>query len=180
MKLIRPSDYRVMPWRNGGGTTTELFVDGGERFRLRASIADVRSSGPFSRFDGYDRHIMIVEGKGMTLSCGSHGDLELAPFSPRLFSGDWDVYGELDGGPVRDFNWIVDRARARSSLEVRVIDAPTPVRVPRGSTCVMHVFSGALREAGAGETIVAVEDLELAPSAPARVAFAWAHDHVAA
>ena len=164
-----------MPWRNGGGTTTELVVDPGERFRFRASIADVRDSGPFSRFEGYDRHIMIVEGQGMTLACGAHGDIELVPFAPRLFSGDWDVRGTLHSGPVRDFNWIVDRSRARSALEVRVLDALTPIHVADGSTCVIHVFSGSLREASAGETLVASEDVELTPTTQTRVALAWAH-----
>jgi len=175
MKHLRTKDYRVMPWRNGGGTTTELVVDPGDRFRFRASIADVRESGPFSRFDGYDRHIMIVEGGGMTLACGAHGDIELEPFVPRLFSGDWDVRGTLRDGPVRDFNWIVDRGAARSALEVRVLDARTAVQVPPGSTCVIHVFGGALREASAGETLVASEDVELTPTAETRVALAWAH-----
>ena len=166
-----------MPWRNGGGTTTELFVDSGERFRFRASIADVKTNGPFSRFEGYDRHIMIVLGEGMTLACGEHGDIELTPFAPRLFSGDWDVRGTLHAGPVRDFNWIVDRAQARSALEVRVLDAPTLVHVAPGSTCVIHVFSGSLRQASAGETLVASsEDLELTPNAETRVALAWAFE----
>lgn len=174
MKLLRSSDYRVMPWRNGGGITTELFVDSAERFRFRASIADVRTSGPFSRFEGYDRHIMIVEGEGMTLACGEHGDIDLAPFAPRMFSGDWDVHGTLRAGPVRDFNWIVDRAKARSALEVRVLEAPTPVHVASGSTCVIHVLSGALRQACAGETLVASEDIEITPEMETRVALAWA------
>jgi environmental stress-induced protein Ves len=165
-----------MPWRNGGGTTTELFVDSSERFRFRASIADVRDSGPFSRFEGYDRHIMIVEGKGMTLACGAHGDIALEPFVPKHFSGDWDVRGTLRDGPVRDFNWIVDRSAARSALEVRLLDARTTVHVPLGSTCVIHVFSGSLREADAGETLVVTEDIELGPTSLVRAAFAWAHD----
>jgi hypothetical protein len=175
MKLLRSTDYRVMPWRNGGGTTTELVIDPGERFRFRASIADVHESGPFSRFEGYDRHIMIIEGKGMMLACGAHGDIELEPFAPRSFSGDWDVHGTLRAGPVRDFNWIVDRSRTSSALDVRLLDARETVHVPPGSTCVVHVVSGSLREATAGETIVASDDVELTPTTDTRVAFAWAH-----
>ena len=175
MKLIRSSDHRVMPWRNGGGTTTELVVGPGERFLFRASIADVKASGPFSRFEGYDRHIMIVEGDGMTLACGAHGDIELAPFVPRTFSGDWSVHGTLRAGPVRDFNWIVDRARARSALEVRLLDAPTTLQILPSGTCVIHVFDGALREAAAGETLVASEDVALTPATETRVAIAWAY-----
>jgi environmental stress-induced protein Ves len=174
MKLLDSSHYRVMPWRNGGGTTTELLVDSSEPFRFRASIANVESSGPFSRFEGYDRHIMIVHGKGMTLECGAHGDIELEPFVPKLFSGDWDVRGTLRDGPVRDFNWIVLRTM-RSALEVRVLDARTKVEVPAGSTCVVHVFDGALREASAGETLVLEGDAVLTPEAQVRAAFAWAY-----
>ncbi|TIV74879.1 MAG: HutD family protein, partial [Mesorhizobium sp.] len=26
MRILRAADYRVMPWKNGGGTTTEIAV----------------------------------------------------------------------------------------------------------------------------------------------------------
>src|SRR4051794_3397588 len=109
LRRLTSSDYRRMPWRNGGGTTTELAIGllpdhlgDPERFLYRVSIADVAADGPFSRFEGYDRHIMLVSGAGMTIDCGAHGRLDLtAPFEPRAFSGDWDVTGTLVGGPVR-------------------------------------------------------------------------------
>ena len=43
-----------MPWRNGGGTTSEIVVEPGPggRFHFRLSIADVEASGPFSGFPG--------------------------------------------------------------------------------------------------------------------------------
>ncbi len=156
-----------MPWRNGGGTTTELVVEppsasasaSGERFHHRISIADVASDGPFSRFDGYDRFIMLVWGAGMTLDCGAHGRIELrAPFEPRAFSGDWDVVGTLVDGPVRDFNLMVDRTRATATLEVKVLDATSrsaAFSVVSGDVCIMHVVEGALEGADEGDTLVA-------------------------
>ena len=127
VRRLTPSDYRRMPWRNGGGTTTEIAIApegasvSGERFLHRVSIADVASDGPFSQFPGYDRHIMLLAGAGMTLDCGAHGRIELRRFEPQRFSGDWAVHGMLVGGPVRDFNLMVDRARATSSLVVESI-----------------------------------------------------------
>lgn len=173
MRRLVPAEYRVMPWRNGAGTTTEILVapEGGERFVHRVSVADVASDGPFSRFEGYDRHIMLLSGGGMTLNCGPHGVLDLrAPFVPQTFSGDWDVRGALVAGPVRDFNLIVDRARASSSLEVRVLGARQLLPCAPGSTCIVHVIDGALDAAGQGDTLVAEADCWLAPRGTARVA----------
>jgi environmental stress-induced protein Ves len=176
-----------MPWRNGGGTTTELVIEpasaglAGARFLYRVSIADVATDGPFSRFAGYDRHIMLLEGAGMTLDCGAHGRIALAaPFEPRSFSGDWDVAGALVAGAVRDFNVMVDRARASATLEVRSVDeagpGATPLSLPAapGGACIVHVIAGALADAAAGDTLVAdgteAHELRLAPVGAARVA----------
>lgn len=167
-----------MPWRNGGGTTTEITIapDGaalaGERFLYRVSIADVSADGPFSTFPGYDRHIMLLEGAGMTLDCGTRGLIELRPFEPRAFSGDWEVRGRLARGAVRDFNLMVDRARATSTLDVRVVSGPEEIACDRGNTCVVYVIDGSLASASEGETLVAEGPIELVPRTVARVAIA--------
>jgi uncharacterized protein len=180
MRHLTPRDYVSMPWRNGGGTTTELVISPdaasapGARFCYRVSIADVASDGPFSRFEGYDRHIMLVAGAGMTLDCGEHGQVELRErYEPRTFSGDWDVVGTLVGGAVRDFNLIVDRAAASSSLEVRMLTAPERVCGEPGTAWVVHVLEGALADAERGDALVADAPFELVPRGSARVALAW-------
>jgi len=175
MRRIVPAEYRQMPWRNGGGTTTEIVVvTEGERFVHRVSIADVASDGPFSRFDGYDRHIMLLAGRGMTLDAGGHGIIELRePLAPRVFSGDWAVVGTLVDGPVRDFNLIVDRARATASLGVCELADPATLAGASGTTCIVHVIDGHLEGAAAGDTLVADgEALALRPRGAARVAIA--------
>lgn len=167
-----------MPWRNGGGTTTEIAIApegaglAGERFLYRVSIADVSADGPFSAFPGYDRHIMLLEGAGMTLDCGSHGSIALRPFEPRAFSGDWEVKGELARGAVRDFNVMVDRARATSTLDVRVITEPEEIACDPGNTCVVYVIDGSLASASKGETLIAQSLIQLVPHTPSRVAIA--------
>lgn len=168
-----------MPWRNGGGTTTEILVEpeAGDlvapRFLYRVSIADVASDGPFSRFAGYDRHIMLVGGTGMTLDAGTNGRIALStPFEPQAFSGDWDVTGTLVDGPVRDFNLIVDRARASATLESLVLTAPTRLACEPGAVTLVHVFRGTLADADEGDTLVVDEPTELVPVGDARVAIA--------
>jgi environmental stress-induced protein Ves/uncharacterized cupin superfamily protein len=179
IRHLTPDDYRVMPWRNGLGTTTELAIgpegaglEGG-RFLYRVSIADVASDGPFSRFPGYDRHIMLLVGEGMTVDGGAHGRIALeAPFVAHSFDGDWDVTGTLGAGPVRDLNLIVDRERASSSLEVRVLERAEPLACEPGDICIVHVLEGDLATAAAGDTLVVPRSFTLVPRGTARVAVA--------
>jgi uncharacterized protein len=179
MRRLTPADYRRMPWRNGGGTTTEIVVEPanvaltGARFVYRVSIAEVTSDGPFSRFDGYDRHIVMLSGAGMKLDCGVQGLIELrTAFAPRSFSGDWDVLASLVAGPVRDFNVIVDRTRASSSLTVHLLDATETLACVAGTVCIVHVISGALAGFAQGDTIVTDAPCDLVPRGPVRVAVA--------
>ena len=118
MKVLRPDDYRVMPWKNGGGTTTELYAfPTAPPFQWRVSIAEVSRDGPFSRFEGYDRQIMTVTGNGVMLEGGPHGPIDVtARFEPRGFSGDWNISGRLVDGPVQDFNLITRRASCTGRL----------------------------------------------------------------
>ena len=49
-RLLKPSDYRAMPWKNGGGITTELLIEPEgatleSGFQWRLSMADVRTDG---------------------------------------------------------------------------------------------------------------------------------------
>ena len=134
--LLSPADYRPMPWKNGLGTTHEIWVGrtaqdqatGG--FRARLSIATVSVGSPFSRFAGCDRIIVLLDGAGMRLDSGPGRQQVLAqPHQPYAFSGDWDTDCTLIAGPCRDLNVIVDRQRA--CAEVRVIslapDQPAPL-----------------------------------------------------
>src|SRR5579859_6225442 len=111
--LIRPEAYRVMPWRNGQGTTAEIALEPGDggRFRWRLSIADVAASGPFSDFAGYDRVIAVVGGAGMRLAVAGRPPIELTQASePYAFAGEAATECTLLQGPIRDFNLMTDRA----------------------------------------------------------------------
>jgi uncharacterized protein len=111
------ADYRVMPWKNGLGSTTEIVrrPENGE-FDFRVSIADVTEDGPFSRFDGIERIIMTIEGAGMRLTHAG-ATVTLQQFEPYQFAGELDTYCSLLSGAVRDFN-VMTR---RDSCQARVV-----------------------------------------------------------
>lgn len=148
IRVIDASHHRVMPWKNGFGTTTEIAIDPpdadvGGRFRWRLSIAAVERSGPFSAFPGYERTILVIEGAGMELAVGGDPACRLdRPFEPFVFSGDTTAECTLINGPVRDFNLMVDRASLRSRLETMQVPV-TPRSLKRMSAQrVVHCFHG--------------------------------------
>lgn len=121
MKIFGAQHYRVMPWKNGGGTTTEIYAHrpSADGFDWRVSIADVGGDGPFSRFEGYDRHIMTIEGLGFVLEGGPDGNIDVGRrFEPHRFSGDWPIFCRLRDGRSRDFNLMARRAEFESLLTV--------------------------------------------------------------
>jgi environmental stress-induced protein Ves len=168
-------DYRPMPWKNGGGTTTELVIEPegsgvGQGFLYRVSIADVDADGPFSLFPGYDRHIMLLSGAGMALVMES-GTIELArPFEAQTFAGETPILGKLKAGPVRDFNVMVDRKKGRAALECTRVDHQLTLAGGHATTWVVHVIEGGLADANAGDTLIANGDLRLEPAPTARLA----------
>lgn len=158
-----PADYRVLPWKNGGGTTTELYVEPGAEgaFHWRVSIADVAADGPFSIFAGYDRHIMAIEGAGMILDGGPNGPIEVNPkFVPRSFSGDLPILSRLISGPVRDFNLISRRESVESSLICPKISTPCQLG-EAGVATFAYLLEGELDTGGQG--LAAGESLLLLP-----------------
>ena len=120
VKIAR-AQYRAMPWKNGQGITHEIAREpaAGESLLWRLSIAEVAADGDFSLFPGIDRTLSLIEGAGMAL------DFDEAPakriertFQPFDFSGDWHCRCRLIDGPIRDFNLMVDRSRAKADTRV--------------------------------------------------------------
>src|SRR5262249_9464426 len=154
------------PWKNGGGITTEIWVSpegsglAGAPFDWRVSIADVGTDGPFSKFAGYDRHIMLLDGQGMRLETDKGGVIDLGLYRPAALSGAWPVPGKLAAGPVRDFNLMVARRFGRGSLTCQRLTAPLPL-IGDGAIRLLHAIDGELSLAGhiigQGETAILTE-----------------------
>ena len=153
LRILEPGDYREMPWKNGGGTTTELLIAppgatlaGG--FDWRVSMAAVPASGPFSRFPGIDRTLLLVAGDGLELDHGPHGRVRLAgPWIPAAFSGDWPTEGRLLGGPCRDFNVMTARARWRHRVTL-LCPGPAAEPLPDAPVVLAYCARGEARVGG--------------------------------
>lgn len=121
MKVIRRSEFRAMPWKNGGGTTYEIMIEPEgaalDAFDWRISIAHVEAPGPFSRFPGIDRSIAVLTGRGMMLLSPMGAPVSLDAVSPPwTFPGEAPIDCQLSGGATQDFNVMSRRHRIRHHL----------------------------------------------------------------
>ena len=112
------------PWKNGGGVTREIWCQpagaGIHDFDWRVSIAEISRDGPFSRFDGVDRVITLLEGAGVRL-LSDDGALDHrlgTPLAPFAFAGEAPVTSTLLGGTCHDFNVMTRRNRCRAEVLV--------------------------------------------------------------
>jgi environmental stress-induced protein Ves len=144
-RLLTPADYVRMPWKDGGGHTTEIaaYPSGATlaSFDWRLSIADVLADGPFSSFPGVDRTLVLLSGAGMRLEGAAHAALLQAPYEPYAFSGDDGIACALVDGPVRDFNLMLRRGRVQGRLLV-VRGAAARIAPARWRAC--HAVAGAV------------------------------------
>ncbi len=184
MRILRAAGYRAMPWKNGGGTTTEIAVSpegaGLDDFDWRVSMARVETGGPFSAFAGIERTLCVLEGEGLALDVAGRAPAilsrETAPYS---FPADLPTSASLTAGPITDLNVMTRRGRLNHHVERLDLAAPTLVAADAAITLVLcHEGEVDLRgTAGAGRLgapDAAVFDadpagLRLEPAGPARV-----------
>jgi hypothetical protein len=127
VRLLRAAARAPLPWKNGGGVTYEAAVEppgaGFADFGWRLSTAVVASDGPFSRFEGVDRTLVLLEGAGLTLDIDGRR-VALTPEQPLIeFPGEAAVTATLSAGPVLDLNLMVRRGAWLGALEPRRLSA---------------------------------------------------------
>ncbi|CAH0446968.1 Protein Ves [Ralstonia syzygii subsp. syzygii] len=113
MRLLLPETMRRMPWKNGGGITTEIAIapPGAtlDAFDWRISTARVEAAGPFSHFAGIDRSLSVIAGGCLTLHRADGEAVTLAPGGASVcFAGEAEIHATLDA-PLSDFNVMTRR-----------------------------------------------------------------------
>lgn len=163
-RLLKPTDYEMMPWKNGEGMTTQVMVepeDGSleNGFKWRLSMTEVKKDGPFSPFPHCQRTLLLLDGKGMELNFEQHGGKRLDhPFETVSFSGDWDTYSRLIEGPCRDFNVITAEGVHH---RVSVLKPDPRAVVPSASTLLLFCAKGKATVSPTGATLNQEETLRL-------------------
>lgn len=111
--------FHAQPWRNGGGSTREIFRsgDGDQHAELRLSLARIESDGPFSEFPGLQRQQLLVSGAGLSLEFTAGHSLRLdRPHARARYAGTPPPTARLLDGPVDVLNLIHDPTAIEAEL----------------------------------------------------------------
>ena len=133
---------RAAPWKNGGGSTTEIAIAplgaGFDDFDWRISLATITASGPFSSFPGIDRSLMLVDGDSVQLTLDGTRKVLLNAAQPMLwFPGEAAVVAQVKGATT-DFNVMTRRDRCRHQLEKITV----PGKLVRRSAATLLFVAG--------------------------------------
>src|SRR5690349_8682652 len=120
-RFIPREEYVSVPWENGRGITSDIFLfpEGATRqnFDIRISVAPITADSPFSLFAGMDRQITLFKGAGLKLDFPSVS-LNLLPLRPSSFDNGVPPFARLADGPVEVFNVMTRRSRWTAQVEI--------------------------------------------------------------
>lgn len=129
------ADRVAVPWKNGGGVTREVCVfpagAGMDDFLWRISMAEVAEAGPFSVFEGIDRHLTLLRGR-LQLTFDDR-EVVLGPGDSLVFDGAARCHGTPLDGPVSDLNVMTRRGQVTAM--VRQVEGHT-VAMPRAAVLI--------------------------------------------
>lgn len=113
-QLVSLEEQPTQSWRNGGGVTRELLAwPQAEDWTVRLSVADVQTSGPFSRYQGIERWFAVLEGDGVLLRSDFASHRITPDSEPFRFDGSLPIECTLAHGATRDFNLMALPGRSR-------------------------------------------------------------------
>ncbi len=149
--VIRATACRCMPWKNGGGETTEIAVHppGADLagFTWRVSMAGIKEDGPFSIFPGIDRTLALLDGAGLLLTVGTAVPIGLTTQSaPLSFPADAPCAARLVAGPVTDLNVMSRRGVVRHAMHRLALTAAAEIAT--ADTTLVVCLDGAVTVEG--------------------------------
>lgn len=155
---LTAADYTRQPWKNGKGTTTELYrvmKDG--QLLARLSRASVVEDGAFSLFPGVERNLTVLTGAGFRLT-GPGINLRCDPLVPVAFPGDLPVSASETGNRRSDdFNVMTARHLPRPEVAM----AHPGTILPAGGLLALYALGPAM----VNDVMLAPGDLVLAETA---------------
>lgn len=186
LRVIGPSEYRRVPWKNGGGITEDVLLlpDGAAHadFDVRISRAPIVEEGPFSAFPGIDRHITRLSTNPLSLAFAQE-TRTLARLEPFYFDSALQPRSVLADGPAEVLNVMTRRGRWHAQVMPATAGNGPLLAAPEGGMVMLYAVTGTWQvgdAAGAvlvrpGETLLAREAQTLRvsgePSGEAVVAF---------
>lgn len=155
---LTPLDAVRMPWKNGRGQSEEIAIWPQDAVFARGEgdwrMARTRFSagGPFSRFDGYERLLVVLQGEGLLLDHGSDAPRRrLRRDETWRFAGEWETTAVLEGGEIADLNVLLRRDAVDGDLEVLALGERRLLVELEPEHTLFHLVEGGVRVRLPGE-----------------------------
>jgi len=142
MRILRATDYKRMPWKNGKGETVEIAVFPPDAsvgdFDWRISMATVAEDGPFSVFEGIDRTLSVLSGEGLELFIAWREPAVLQQDTePFAFPADAATSARLLNDTVTDLNVMTRRGRFVHQVSRLPVEPRTQITAAHSVTIVL-------------------------------------------
>ncbi len=140
MNILKEEDYIVTEW--SGGKTKQLYIYPEESslqernflFRISSATVEVEES-KFSKFEGYDRELMVLDGK-LEIKHDEHHSAVLNQFDVDSFSGEWNT---ISHGKVTDFNLIYKKGNVGKLIYLPMVKEQV-LEFPHASTSLFAIY----------------------------------------
>lgn len=131
MRVIRFAECQPAPWKNGAGSTRELWrKDDAEGVLARISVAEIIGDQPFSSFPGIDRVILQLDGPAMVLRVDGQDQPIEQPFA---FPGEARVTCRLSApGTAHDLNLMTRRGACTGQMTLLSLAQGAQVDLAKG------------------------------------------------
>ena len=144
LRKLTDKDFKVMPWKNGKGITTELYrIDHGSEMAFRVSTAKVEHSGPFSDFTGYERTLVNLGPSVININVSGQESYSLSALQSCHFDGGLATNCVVSS-PSEDLNIFCQNDQFFASTIVRSLKKPEFIPLLPDSGWLIFVVSGEL------------------------------------
>lgn len=145
IRLIEKSNFKLMPWKNGKGVTTQIWLspEGSEfalgQFHFRMSSASIEKNEEFSLFPGMERILIPIGGSGFQLNQDVYEKFEIA-----RFSGDEKTICSLLKGTVVDFGIIYNPKMISVNVKILHLKSDMQFTLEQQNQYFVSVLDGSL------------------------------------
>lgn len=145
--ILRAADRVDRSWKNGGGSTADVFTSPVnattlDTFDWRVSIATIAADGAFSTFAGVDRFLVPLGAAGLDLETAS-GVRHLDQWQVFEFGGEEPIVAIGVAATSTDLNLMVRREAMIGAIEIVRVDGAFEVDAE-----LIVVLTGVLTVAG--------------------------------
>ena len=162
-----------MPWKNGGGTTTEIAVHPPGAtvadFAWRVSMAPVVADGWFSEFPGVERSLAILQGTGIRLIQNGTTVALTGTTPPHRFPADVPTDARLTNGPILDLNVMTRRGNFTHRMRALQIVTETQLNLTAATNLVFCPTAALRLTQGDNSLTLPAMDTAMLESGPLRI-----------